>query len=134
MASQRDELLTVAQGLTAGGDKPDGYLPTVQEASTRLAWEQALTETQTLGLRRPGRGSPDILESGMSAQAAMTASPPVMLMLTPEEAALALRVGRSKVYDLMRSGKLRSVKIGGSRRISVNALAEYVAALERDAA
>lgn len=70
----------------------------------------------------------------MSARAAVTVSPPVTLMLTPEEAALALRVGRSKVYDLMRAGELRSVKIGGSRRISVNALAEYVAALERDAA
>jgi excisionase family DNA binding protein len=59
---------------------------------------------------------------------------PVTLLLTPEEAAHALRVGRSKVYDLMRSGSLRSVKIGGSRRISATALAEYVAALERQAA
>ncbi len=70
----------------------------------------------------------------MTGRAVVTTSPPVTLMLTPEEAALALRVGRSKVYDLMRAGELRSVKIGGSRRISVNALAEYVAALERDAA
>jgi excisionase family DNA binding protein len=59
---------------------------------------------------------------------------PVTLMLTPEEVAMALRVGRSKVYGLMRSGALRSVKIGGSRRISVTALAEYVAVLEQDAA
>jgi excisionase family DNA binding protein len=56
------------------------------------------------------------------------------LLLTPEEAAQALRVGRSKVYDLMRSGALRSVKIGGSRRISATALAEFVTALEQDAA
>ena len=56
------------------------------------------------------------------------------LLLTPEEAAKALRVGRSKVYDLIRSGALRSVKIGGSRRISATALAEFVAALEQDAA
>jgi excisionase family DNA binding protein len=58
----------------------------------------------------------------------------VTLMLTPEEAALALRVGRSKVYELMRAGVLRSVKIGGSRRISVTALTEFVATLEQDAA
>ena len=70
----------------------------------------------------------------MSGRDAVTAPLSVTLMLTPEEAALALRVGRSKVYDLMRVGELRSVKIGGSRRISVNALTEYVAALERDAA
>ena len=61
-------------------------------------------------------------------------APPVALLLTPEEAAEALRVGRSKVYELIRSRVLRSVKIGGSRRISAAALAEYVATLERDAA
>jgi excisionase family DNA binding protein len=59
---------------------------------------------------------------------------PPTLLLTPQEAAQALRVGRSKVYDLIRSGALRSVKIGGSRRISATALAEFVAALEQDAA
>jgi excisionase family DNA binding protein len=59
---------------------------------------------------------------------------PLTLLLTPEEAAKALRVGRSKVYDLIRSGTLRSVKIGGSRRISATALAEFVTALEQDAA
>jgi excisionase family DNA binding protein len=58
----------------------------------------------------------------------------VTLLLTADEVARALRVGRSKVYELMRSGALPSVKIGGSRRVSVTALAEFVAALERDAA
>jgi excisionase family DNA binding protein len=59
--------------------------------------------------------------------------PPVALLLTPEEVAKALRVGRSKVYELIRSGSLRSVKIGGSRRISATALAEFVTSLERAA-
>jgi len=59
---------------------------------------------------------------------------PITLLFTPEEVAKALRVGRSKVYDLMRSGVLRSVKIGGSRRVSAITLAEFVAALEREAA
>jgi excisionase family DNA binding protein len=70
----------------------------------------------------------------MNGQARESAATAVTLMLTPEEAALALRVGRSKVYELMRAGVLRSVKIGGSRRISVTALAEFVTALEQDAA
>ncbi|GAA4855379.1 MULTISPECIES: helix-turn-helix domain-containing protein [Pseudonocardia] len=48
------------------------------------------------------------------------------LLLTAQEAAQALGVSRTKVYDLMRSGRLRSVKIGGSRRIPVDALAELV--------
>lgn len=59
---------------------------------------------------------------------------PLLLLLTAEEAARALRVGRSKVYELMRSGQLRSVKLGGSRRVSTKALAEFVARLEADAA
>jgi excisionase family DNA binding protein len=54
-------------------------------------------------------------------------------LLTPEEAAQALRVGRSKVYELIAAGALRSVKIGGSRRISAAALAEFVAQLEEAA-
>jgi excisionase family DNA binding protein len=61
-------------------------------------------------------------------------SEPVLLLLTAEETARALRVGRSKVYELMRSGQLRSVKLGGSRRVSTKALAEFVARLEADAA
>jgi excisionase family DNA binding protein len=67
-------------------------------------------------------------------QAQQVVAPQITVLLTPEEAAQALRVGRSKVYELMRSGALRSVKIGGSRRISATALAEYVARLEQDAA
>jgi len=59
---------------------------------------------------------------------------PLVFLFTAEEAAGALRVGRSKVYELMRSGELRSIKIGGSRRISASALAEYVTTLESQAA
>jgi len=52
------------------------------------------------------------------------------LLLRPEEAAVVLRVGRTRVYELIRSGELRSVKIGHMRRVSATALAEYVARLE----
>lgn len=48
------------------------------------------------------------------------------LLLTPEEVALVLRVGRSRVYDLMRSHQLVSVKIGGSRRVPIAAVRQYV--------
>jgi excisionase family DNA binding protein len=58
------------------------------------------------------------------------ANSPRPLLLRPEEAAEILRVGRSKVYELMRAGLLRSVKIGGSRRVSAIALAEFVASLD----
>jgi excisionase family DNA binding protein len=57
-----------------------------------------------------------------------------VVLLRPEDVAMRLQVGRTKVYDLMRVGVLRSVKVGGSRRITLAALAEYVAALDREPA
>ena len=48
------------------------------------------------------------------------------LLLTPEEVAQVLAIGRSKVYDLLRSEEMSSVRIGGSRRIPVSALHEFV--------
>jgi excisionase family DNA binding protein len=56
-----------------------------------------------------------------------------VLLLRPEDAASALGIGRTKVYELMRSGALRSVKIGGLRRIPATALADFVAKLEAQA-
>jgi excisionase family DNA binding protein len=52
------------------------------------------------------------------------------VLLRPEEAAKALGVSRTTAFELMRSGALRSVKIGAARRVSATALAEFVAALE----
>jgi excisionase family DNA binding protein len=63
----------------------------------------------------------------------MTNPPPIglpVLLVRPEDAAAALGIGRTKVYELMRSGMLRSVKLGGLRRIPATALAEFVAQLE----
>lgn len=54
------------------------------------------------------------------------------LLLTPTEAAGALGIGRSKVYELLQTGQLRSVRIGTCRRIPADALQALVAAL-RDA-
>jgi excisionase family DNA binding protein len=47
-----------------------------------------------------------------------------------EEAAVALRLSRSVLYELIRSGRLRTVKQGRRRLVPVAALAEYVASLE----
>lgn len=52
------------------------------------------------------------------------------LLFTCEAAARCLGVGRPKVFDLIRKGALRSVKVGGSRRISARALSDYVSQLE----
>jgi excisionase family DNA binding protein len=54
------------------------------------------------------------------------------LLLSPAEAAAQLSIGRSKVYELMRLGQLRSVKIGASRRIPQAAFADFMAALAKE--
>lgn len=48
------------------------------------------------------------------------------ILLTPEEAAEVLGVGKSTVYDLMRMRLLKSVHIGRSRRIPIDACQELV--------
>jgi excisionase family DNA binding protein len=49
---------------------------------------------------------------------------------TVEQVADMLHVGRDKIYYLLRTGQLRSIKIGKSRRITEEHLAEFVASLE----
>lgn len=51
------------------------------------------------------------------------------LVMTPEEAAEALGVGKSTIYDLMRANRLRSVKIGRRRLIPIAACREFLDAL-----
>ena len=51
------------------------------------------------------------------------------LLLKPEEAAEILSIGRSKVYELIGTGELASVRIGACRRIPAEALSDFVAGL-----
>ena len=51
------------------------------------------------------------------------------LLLTPTEAARALGIGRSKLYELMRQGAIRSIRIGTCRRVPTAALEEFVSAV-----
>lgn len=62
-----------------------------------------------------------------------TLVPTDQLLLTPEDAGEVLRLGRSSVYGLLRSGELESLKVGHLRRIPRQALEDYVERL-RDAA
>ena len=52
------------------------------------------------------------------------------LLLTPEEAAEVLRLGRTTVYALMKAGEIQAVHIGRSCRISRAELERYVRRLE----
>ncbi len=56
------------------------------------------------------------------------------LLLTPAEAAQALGIGRSKLYDLMRAGVVPSVRIGGCRRVAAADLTDVVSRLREEAA
>jgi len=51
------------------------------------------------------------------------------LLLTPEEVAESLNIGRSRVYDMMRENVLRNVTIGRSRRVLLADLQHYVESL-----
>ena len=51
------------------------------------------------------------------------------LLLTVPEAAEALAISRSKLYELLAADLVRSVRIDGSRRVPVEALETYIAGL-----
>lgn len=55
---------------------------------------------------------------------------PEQTIYTPAEAAEVLRISRDYVYDLCRSGTLRSFKIGRSLRIDSKAIADFVTACQ----
>ena len=48
------------------------------------------------------------------------------LLLTPIEVARTLGIGRSKVYELLQSGQLASVRIGACRRIPADAVHSFL--------
>jgi len=55
------------------------------------------------------------------------------LLYRPKEAAQMLGIGRTRLYDLMHAGRIRSVKDGGMRFITLDALRNYVRQLEDQA-
>ena len=55
--------------------------------------------------------------------------PAVRLLLTVEQAASRLNVGRSTAYALVLSGQLESVTVGRLRRVPADAVAAFVDSL-----
>ncbi|WP_206185106.1 helix-turn-helix domain-containing protein [Thermoactinospora rubra] len=53
-----------------------------------------------------------------------------MQAYTVEQVAEMLSIGRDKVYFLLRTGQLKSIKIGKLRRITDQHLADFVSSLE----
>jgi excisionase family DNA binding protein len=56
----------------------------------------------------------------------MTAATATAELLTVPEVMARLKVGRSKVYDLIRSRRLVSIKIDGCRRIPADAVQGFI--------
>ncbi|MCX4800612.1 excisionase family DNA-binding protein [Streptomyces sp. NBC_01214] len=54
---------------------------------------------------------------------------PTVVLLTVEEAARRLRIGRTFCFRLIGTGELESVPVGRLRRVPVAAVHEYVARL-----
>jgi len=63
-----------------------------------------------------------------------TAATGLPLLLTVEEAASLLRLGRTRVYQLVMGGKIQSVKVGRRRLVVRQGLEEFVAQLVEDQA
>jgi excisionase family DNA binding protein len=78
--------------------------------------------------RRAGRNAEEEVDMGQPQPQQDLAGD--QLLLTPEEAARLLRVGRTTVYALMKTGELRPVHIGRSCRLSRAELERYVTRLE----
>lgn len=53
------------------------------------------------------------------------------LLLTVEETAEAIGIGRTKTFELIAAGIIESVRIGGARRVPTAAVADYVDRLRR---
>jgi excisionase family DNA binding protein len=49
------------------------------------------------------------------------------LLLRPIEAAEQLGIGRSKIYELLASGEIPSIRVGASVRVPVDALRAWIA-------
>jgi excisionase family DNA binding protein len=54
------------------------------------------------------------------------------LMYRPAEAARVLGIGRTRVFALIKSGRLQSVKLGNARFITADALRAFVRELEQE--
>ncbi len=58
---------------------------------------------------------------------------PEVLLLTVEDVAHALQICRTNTFHLIRTGEIKSVKIGRSRRITRDAVDDFVRRLADEA-
>lgn len=56
------------------------------------------------------------------------------LLLTVDEAAAALGMGRTAIFEQLRLGRLKSVKVGRARRIPLDYIEDFITLLKTEAA
>ncbi|WP_445186868.1 helix-turn-helix domain-containing protein [Pseudonocardia sp. Cha107L01] len=61
-----------------------------------------------------------------------TPAMPTRVLLTVEEAAESLGIGKTKTYSLVMAGEIASVQIGRLRRVHIDSVREYAARLVAD--
>ena len=49
-------------------------------------------------------------------------------LLSIDEAASSLGIGRSRLYDEIGAGRLRSIKVGGRRLVAAGSITDFIAA------
>jgi len=101
--------------------------------SSLLVIRRAKTGLRQLAADRPNIGAVpghEAAGSGKETRNDVTAVGATKLLLTPIEAAEQLAVSRTKVYELMAAGMLRSIHIGRLRRVPVDALRDFIGDME----
>ncbi|WP_027941307.1 helix-turn-helix domain-containing protein [Amycolatopsis taiwanensis] len=84
----------------------------ITELATTLAkLARTLAERETEPVATPARAMPE------------------RIMLTAEEAAERLGIGRTLMFKLLRAGQIESVRIGRLRRVPASAIQDYAARL-----
>jgi excisionase family DNA binding protein len=94
-------------------------------------WPAELDELGRL-LSRDASNGQEATTLGDRSDLADTALMPPVLLLDLDEVARRLSVSRRTVERLAETGELPTVKIGASRRVHVEALADFAAALHPD--
>ncbi len=77
---------------------------------------------------------PTIVQSRLITAESEKDDPMERLLITVNQAADKIGLGRTTMYQLIRRGDLRSVKIGGARRVAITDLEQFVIRLRDEAA
>jgi excisionase family DNA binding protein len=84
-----------------------------------------MTPTHETAIRAATEALATAILAAVRAEAAVSEGAPDRL-LSIDDAAAALSIGRSALYDELAAGRLRSVKVGRRRLIPAGAIGQYI--------